>query len=183
MARARVVPELDCDAPFALAAANVVAARGAEMIEHSREVHDLGDIERLHDMRVATRRLRAALEVFEPAFPRKRLRATLREVKAIADALGERRDPDVAIEMIESFAREARPADRPGLEAILEPLREEQRHANEELRPFVTGERLATLKRDLEELVAVARARVAPDVAGEPRLEGDRVNPRDEVAR
>ena len=33
-------------------------------------VLDVGDIERVHDMRVATRRLRAALEIFGPCFPR-----------------------------------------------------------------------------------------------------------------
>ena len=47
---------------------------------------DTSDIERVHDMRVATRRLRAALEVFEPCFPAKPYAQTLREVKRLADA-------------------------------------------------------------------------------------------------
>ena len=68
---------------------------------------DLDDVERVHDMRVATRRLRAALEIFEPCFPRKRHRKALKQVKALADALGERRDRDVAIELLEGFAGEA----------------------------------------------------------------------------
>ena len=101
MARARVVEGLECDQTFALAGAHVVALRGAEVIEHSRDVLDVDDIERVHDMRVATRRLRAAMEIFAPCFPRKQLRATLKEVKVIADALGERRDRDVAIEQLE----------------------------------------------------------------------------------
>ena len=50
---------------------------------------DIDDPERVHDMRVATRRLRAAMEVFEPCFPRKRFRKALREVKALADAARE----------------------------------------------------------------------------------------------
>ena len=40
-------------------------------------VLDVSDIERVHDMRVATRRLRAALEVFRPCFPRAEFKATL----------------------------------------------------------------------------------------------------------
>ena len=64
---------------------------------------DLDDVERVHDMRVATRRLRAALEVFEPCFPRKRHRKALKKVKALADALGERRDRDVEIELLEGL--------------------------------------------------------------------------------
>ncbi len=79
-------------------------------------------------MRVATRRLRAAMEVFEPCFPRKRYRKALKRVKALADALGERRDRDVAIEFLEGFAAASgpRPTGAP-LETLIERLREEQR--------------------------------------------------------
>ena len=56
-------------------------------------------------MRVATRRLRAALEIFEPCFPRKRHRKALKKVKALADALGERRDADVEIALLEGLRR------------------------------------------------------------------------------
>jgi CHAD domain-containing protein len=115
MARAREVPDLECDAPFALAAARTIEVRGAEVVEHSTRVLDLTDVERVHDMRVATRRLRAAMEIFSTCFPRKRHKRALREVKAIADALGERRDRDVAIAGLEAFAAEVGPADRVGV--------------------------------------------------------------------
>ena len=59
-------------------------------------------------MRVATRRLRAALEVFGPASRPSRLKQVLAEVKALADALGERRDRDVAIAALGSFAERCR---------------------------------------------------------------------------
>ena len=90
MARARDVPGLDCDESFARTSARVVKVRSAEVFEHSAEVLDIDEIERVHDMRVATRRLRAALEVFEPCFPAKRHRKALKRVKALADALGAR---------------------------------------------------------------------------------------------
>ena len=53
--------------------------RGAprEVADHSRDVLDVADIERVHDMRVATRRLRAALEIFEPCFPAGPMRSAL----------------------------------------------------------------------------------------------------------
>ncbi len=155
MARAREV-ELECDEPFALAATRVVEVRATEVFEHSRGVLDLDEIERLHDMRVATRRLRAAMEVFEPCFPRKRHRKALKQVKALADALGERRDRDVSIELLEGFADELPQADRGALEALVESLREEQRIANEELAPFVKRKRLKKLHRRLEKLVEPA---------------------------
>ena len=74
------------------------------MFAHRRKaVLDLGDIEGVHAMRVASRRLRAALEVFGPCLPRKRGARALADVKALAGALGERRDRDVQ-------TRAARPA-------------------------------------------------------------------------
>ncbi len=131
--------------------------RAAEVFEHARGVLDLDDIERLHDMRVATRRLRAALEVFGPCFPRKRQRKALKRVKALADALGERRDRDVSIEFLEGLAGELPEADRGALERLVESLRKEQRVANEELAPFVRRKRLKKLRRRLDDLAEAAR--------------------------
>jgi CHAD domain-containing protein len=159
VARAREVPGFDCDEPFGRAAARVIEVRAGEVLEHSPGVLDLGDVERLHDMRVATRRLRAALEVFEPCFPRKRRRKALKRVKALADALGERRDRDVQIEFLEGLVAEAPGADREALEALIERLREEQRRANEDLAPFVAPKRLKKLERRLGELAQGAAER------------------------
>jgi CHAD domain-containing protein len=114
------------------------------------------DIEPLHDMRVATRRLRAALEVYAPCFPAKRHRKALKRVKKLADALGERRDRDVAIEFLSGFADEAPEADRAAIDALIERLHREQRQANEELVPFLEDKRLKKLRRRLRKLVKAA---------------------------
>ena len=130
----------------------------AEVFEHSDGVLDTAEVEALHDMRVATRRLRAALEVFEACFPRKRHRKALKRVKALADALGERRDRDVSIEFLEGYAAEAPEDERAALEALIERLREEQAEANEALIPYVKPKRLKKLRRRLLELVKAAKA-------------------------
>jgi CHAD domain-containing protein len=135
----------------------VVAVRSAEVFEHAAGVLDLEDIERLHDMRVATRRLRAALEVFAPCFPAKRHRKALKRVKALADALGERRDRDVAIEFLAGFADEAPAEDRAAVAALIERLRGEQLRANEGLVPYVEPKRLRKLRRRLDQLAKRAR--------------------------
>jgi CHAD domain-containing protein len=96
VAKAREITGLSEEISYAAAAAKVVEVRMQELSDHAAGVLEIGDIERVHDMRVATRRLRAALEVFEPCFPRKRLKADLGEVKELADALGERRARDGA---------------------------------------------------------------------------------------
>ena len=69
MAKAQPIPDLSPEDSYGEAAARVILVRAAELTEQARGVLDTGDIERVHDMRVATRRLRAALEVFEPCFP------------------------------------------------------------------------------------------------------------------
>ncbi len=170
MAKARPIPGVGEDDPFALAAAEVVAMRAAELADQSRDVLDIDDIERVHDMRVATRRLRAALEVFEPCFPKKRFRETLREVKALADALGERRDRDVTIAALDGYETAMGTAGKPGLRSLTEALEVEQIQANVALEPYVTEERIAALGQRLDELVAEARALVPePDEAAAER--------------
>ncbi len=168
MARAREVSDLDCEQPFALAAARVLDVRGEELIEHSAGVLDLDQIERVHDMRVATRRLRAAMELFRPCFPPEAYRAALGEVKAIADALGERRDPDVSIEALEAFSALAGSGERRGVAVLVEEIRREQEAANERLVDFVGTERLERLSEDLRGLSGAARELAEGD-AGEPR--------------
>ncbi len=152
MARARDVPGFDCGEPFARAAARLVEVRAAEVFEQAEGVLDVGEIERVHDMRVATRRLRAAMEVCAVCFPPKRYRKALKQVKALADALGERRDRDVSIEFLRGFAAEAPEADREAVGDLVERLREEQARANEELAPHVSAERLEKLRRRLRKL-------------------------------
>ncbi len=136
----------------------MVEVRANEVFAHAHGVLDIDAIEHLHDMRVATRRLRAAMEMFEPCFPRKRWRKALKRVKALADALGERRDRDVAIDFLVGFAAEALESDRAALEELIEGLRDEQRQANDELAPFVASQRLEKLQRRLHELVKAVEA-------------------------
>lgn len=119
--------------PYAVAAARVVRVRTQELFGHSEGVLDTSDIERVHDMRVATRRLRAVLEIFEPCFPKGDFKTALRDVKALADALGERRDPDVHIEDMEGFEAQVQATLRPGIDALVERLRSQQARGNDAL--------------------------------------------------
>ena len=154
MAKARPIPGLDASDPYAVAATKIVGVRVDELMDHARGVLDVGDIDRVHDMRVATRRLRAALEIFEPCFPGDDLNAGLGQVKALASALGERRDRDVAITALEEIAGSLAATDRPGVETLIARLREEQAAANEALARHVRADNLAALGEQLSELVA-----------------------------
>jgi CHAD domain-containing protein len=156
VARAREVPGFDCGEEFAAAAARIVRVRAGEVFEHAEGVLDVEEIEHLHDMRVATRRLRAALEICAPCFPPTRHRKALKRVKRLADALGERRDRDVEIEFLCEFAAEAPAEERDALAARIEALRTEQRQANEALAPRLKPKWLRKLRRRLEKLAKAA---------------------------
>ena len=158
MAKARRIPGLDADEPYGAAAGRIVEVRVTELIDHAEGVLDVDDIERVHDMRVATRRLRAALETFGPCFPRRELKAGLRQVKELADALGERRDRDVSIAALEQIAESMAAPDRPGIESLVARLRTEQADANAALARFVDEDKLAALCDQLTELVASAES-------------------------
>jgi CHAD domain-containing protein len=133
MARAREIPGLADADSFGAGAAAAVEVRAEEVFEHRDGVLDTREIERVHDMRVATRRLRAAMEIFAECFPGKDHKALLKEVKALADALGERRDRDVAIAALGGAAAELTATERPGLKHLQDELRAEQERANEAL--------------------------------------------------
>ena len=129
--KARRVSGLGPDTRFGDAAAATVEVRAAEVFANAEGVLDTRDIDRVHDMRVATRRLRAAMEVFAPCFPPKEHRRLLKEVKRLADALGERRDPDVALEELRAIGDEV--GTDSGLRSLTTELRAEQARGNESL--------------------------------------------------
>lgn len=158
MAKARDIPGFTADLPLREAAALAVGTRADEVWEHEHRVMDTGDIEGVHDMRVATRRLRAAMEIFRPCFPKKRHRKALREVKDLADLLGARRDPDVMIERLRAIEAGLTREDRPGIDSLCEELRADQEEANRRLSDELAQVRDERLPERLRLLAAEVRA-------------------------
>ena len=156
MAKAREVPGLDGEITFAEAAKRTVEVRSQELFAYSEGVLDTSDIERVHDMRVATRRLRAALEIFAPCFPKKEHKALLAEVKRLADALGERRDPDVHIDALETLKAELGQGERTGVNGLVAELRARQAHGNEVVEAEIERARGMNLEERLQGLAQQA---------------------------
>jgi CHAD domain-containing protein len=87
------------------------------------------DIEALHDMRVAARRLRAAMQAFRPFLP-PRIQRFRDELGWVARALGDVRDLDVQLERMPEWRAgfdEARAHALDGIEALLQSRRETAR--------------------------------------------------------
>jgi triphosphatase len=84
----------------------VLRRQFAEMRDHEPGTRLGEDPEELHDMRVPTRRMRAAMKVFEEALP-ERAGWLREELRWVAHALGDVRDLDVQIERFQAWKEEA----------------------------------------------------------------------------
>ncbi|HVX23004.1 MAG TPA: CHAD domain-containing protein [Acidimicrobiales bacterium] len=100
------------------------------------------DIEELHDMRVATRRLRAALDLFVTALP-VRVTALRDELRWLAAVLGAVRDLDVQIDTMDRTEEPAAAGDLDHLRRLLEEERQAARTAMLEALDSPRWERLA----------------------------------------
>lgn len=158
MAKAREIEGLAPDLPYREAARLTVQTRAAELFEHADGVLDVEDPERVHDMRVASRRLRAALEIYAPCFEPEAYAGVLREVKALADALGARRDPDVQLLALGALVEAMGPEEQPGLELVAADRRLERAAGNEELAAALARAREDDLAGRLQALGAGAAA-------------------------
>ena len=85
------------------------------------------DIEHIHRMRVASRRLRTALRLFNEYFPENYAEKWRSEMKAITRALGNARDLDVQIQFLqEEVQKDLSEQEKPGYEYLLQRLNQQR---------------------------------------------------------
>jgi len=102
------------------------------------------DPEELHDMRVASRRLRAAIVLFQEALPVRAVR--LRdELGWVAEALGAVRDLDVQLEQLESWSKRDNGVNPTALAALRDLFDRERSDARGELLKVLDSPRYARL--------------------------------------
>ena len=115
MTKSKWIEGLDCDATARDGMAFVLRAKLDEMCALRDAALDFSDIEGVHKMRVASRRLRTALRDFQPYLAKP---VSPNRLKAVARALGAVRDEDVAIEMVEGLVAEADEEAREGIRRL-----------------------------------------------------------------
>ena len=108
--------------------AGVLLKHLAALEEQAAGIRDKNnDIEFIHQARVASRRLRAAVPLFVSCLPHKKARGWQKQMRTVTRALGAARDTDVQIEALEAFAQSAiEPRFKPGINRLL--LRLRQKH-------------------------------------------------------
>jgi CHAD domain-containing protein len=121
VAKQKDIVNLDCGSPAAEAIEIVLRDRLEKMCALRDRALDWSDPEGVHDMRVASRRLRSALSDFKSYLRRERL--PYRQLKMIAAALGTVRDEDVSLLALESLKSQAAERIAEGIEAIADERR------------------------------------------------------------
>lgn len=95
-------------------------------------VRQAEDIEHIHRMRVASRRMRAALPLFAACFPKKAVRSWKNQVRNLTLALGSARDTDVQLELLDRIdAGQTDLRNRPGLRRLRLRITQQRQHLQE----------------------------------------------------
>ncbi len=108
--KARTVKKLDPAKPLADNAERIIRVRLDELTSFMPRAQDPAEVEALHDMRIAAKRLRYILEITAPCFG-EYAQGAVRHVKELQDLLGEIHDCDVQIPEVQRHLAEAVDAD------------------------------------------------------------------------
>jgi CHAD domain-containing protein len=119
MAKAKKIPFLDPDKPLEECVKKILRTRFDEMVSYEQGTIAGSDIDALHDMRVASRRVQAVLKIFRGLFAKKRYKAEYNELRTLIGELGEVRDYDVLIYKLEKLRDEQSGTDNRAIELLI----------------------------------------------------------------
>jgi len=137
--------------------ARVTLQRLAQLKQEIPGVRQGRDIEAVHRLRVASRRLRTALRLFEECWPPRHGKPWQREIRRVTRSLGDARDADVQILFVEDQLRRCREPRFPrGLNRLLLRLRQRrsglQSRVVKRVARLVEGRVIDQMERDLSPL-------------------------------
>jgi CHAD domain-containing protein len=128
------------------------------------------NIEDLHDMRVATRRMRAAFEVFGRAFQPKALNKHLNRLRATGRALGGVRDMDVFIEKALVYLNAQSEADQLQIRPLVENWHQERETNRIKMLAYLDSKKYQVFKKSFYTFLSTPGAGALP-------LAGDQNSP------
>jgi CHAD domain-containing protein len=165
MAKAKRIKGIKCNDVASAGIKLVLLTRFAELSGFREAALDWNDLEGVHSMRVASRRLRSALRDFTPYVRKQRLTALLKQLRNIAAALGEVRDQDVAIKALEQLESRIPSHFAPALKQFIDTRKEIRDAARQELISILEDTQLKELETAftarVEEATALREAKSA----------------------
>ena len=97
-----------------------------EMMSHKDGAIDGTNIEFVHDMRVASRRLRAAMDNFSGCFEREPFKQYYKQIRTITRTMGVVRDLDVLLARFQSELHKLTPNEQRDLNGLIENLQQKR---------------------------------------------------------
>jgi CHAD domain-containing protein len=138
---------------MAFVAHRIFAYQFTQMLAYEKGTRKGEDIEDLHDMRVAVRRMRAAAIVFDEYIESEKVEPHLKGLKRTLGALGGVRDLDVFREKAESYLKNLTSGREHDLDPLFLILSEEREKAREEMLDYLDSEKYSRFKKDFSEFL------------------------------
>ena len=137
MAKALPLYAVDPQASLLSNAPLMLHTRLEELYQFAPYVSDPGKVDELHNMRIAAKRLRYTMEIFQPCFSGKDFTKLYDQAKSIQEQIGEIHDRDVRGPLLQAFL-DAHATDRAEIRVGLERLIQTQQSERAKLyRAFV----------------------------------------------
>jgi len=131
----------------------MLAERIDKLLDWPGEILRHEDIEAVHKMRVASRRLRATLDAFETCCSPKQFKKTYRHIQKIANLLGEARDTDVMLQGLHTRHEEAPPEERAGIQWLILRLKAYRQQIQQDLQAYFTQLDGQALRKQVESCI------------------------------
>ena len=151
---------------MAEAGRKILQVQFTRMLSHENGTILGEDIEELHDMRVATRRMRAGYDLFKDAYYREVIEPYFHGLRATGKALGRVRDLDVFMEKARQYLKTLPEVDRGGLDPLLDAWSRKREAAREQMLAYLNSEQYQKFKQEFGAFLA------APHVSA--RIDNDK---------
>ena len=115
-------------------ARQVIVSYFREMMSYKEGAEDGTDIAFVHEMRVTSRRLRAAMDNFVDCFPKKPFRKHYKRIKAITQTMGAVRDLDVLIARFQRELNTLPKMERSDIQGLIEHLHQKRKEVRKPMR-------------------------------------------------
>jgi CHAD domain-containing protein len=153
MAKAKEIAGLNCEGSAAVGHRLVLCTRLEEVCHFRAAALDWSDPIGVHDMRVATRRLRSAVRDFKPYLRQRKLADCTADLKRLAETLGQVRDQDVGINALEELQSEAQTDATAGIGLLINERRAAREAARAALIDALNEEKLNAFRAAFAEAI------------------------------
>lgn len=131
----------------------LLVERAKKLLDWTDEVLKHEDVEAVHKMRVASRRLRAALDAYESCCNAKDFKKVYRRIKKIANLLGAARDTDVMLQNLQAQLEQEPSEAQHGVQWLIDRLKDYREERQDVLESYLESLDQASLQQEIDSLI------------------------------